>query len=237
MNVNLEKPAARERQIVEAVYRFEEATVGDVLAAIDDAPSYSAVRAILSTLVQKGVIEYRNVKNKYLYRPVAMTRKNRVAGRIRAILNLNIYRISPGKIGGALFLFVAVGAIMLTAMILPPAKMEKIDEETALAKIAIRNDAPKVTLSGKVLNPDGTPAERVWVVFKTTAIHENPPSFSGEKPSWYPAFSGSTGGTKSRGKFFWKRNGRCECDDLRLLLGNAAKTHFRTDHFCRGNRS
>jgi len=69
-SVNLDRLAARERRIVEAVYRLEEATVGEVLDALDDAPSYSAVRAILYTLVQKGVIEFRNVKNKYLYRPV-----------------------------------------------------------------------------------------------------------------------------------------------------------------------
>ena len=69
-NINLEKLAARERQIVEAIYRLEEATVGEVLDAINDPPSYSAVRAILATLVQKGFIEYRNVKNKYLYRAV-----------------------------------------------------------------------------------------------------------------------------------------------------------------------
>jgi len=69
-NVQIEKLAARERQIVEAVYRLEEATVGEVLAAIDKPPSYSAVRSILATLEQKGVIKYRNVKNKYLYTPV-----------------------------------------------------------------------------------------------------------------------------------------------------------------------
>jgi len=69
-NVNLDRLAARERQIVEAAYRLEEATVGEICETIDDAPSYSAVRAILSTLVQKGVIDFRNVKNKYLYRPV-----------------------------------------------------------------------------------------------------------------------------------------------------------------------
>ena len=55
---------------MEAIYRLEEATVGEVLDAIDDPSSYSAVRAILATLVQKGFIEYRNVKNKYLYRVV-----------------------------------------------------------------------------------------------------------------------------------------------------------------------
>ena len=70
MTQSIEKLAARERQIVEAVYRLEEATAGEVQNAIDNAPSYSAVRAILATLVQKGVIDYRNVKNRYLYRPV-----------------------------------------------------------------------------------------------------------------------------------------------------------------------
>ena len=60
---------ARERQIVEAVYRLEEGSVSDVLAALADPPSYSAVRAMLNILVEKGYFDYRLVKNKYLYRP------------------------------------------------------------------------------------------------------------------------------------------------------------------------
>jgi len=61
--------AARERQIVEAVYRLEEGSVSDVLAAIADPPSYSAVRAMLTILVQKGYLASRKDKNRYLYRP------------------------------------------------------------------------------------------------------------------------------------------------------------------------
>ena len=99
-NVNLDKLAARERQIVEAVYRLEEATVGEVLDAIDDAPSYSAVRAILSTLVQKGVIEYRNVKNKYLYRPV-LPKDSAQKSMLRNLLE-NFFAGSPTKAVAAL---------------------------------------------------------------------------------------------------------------------------------------
>ena len=64
-----EQLAARERQIVEAVYRLEEGSVSEVLEALADAPSYSAVRAMLNILVDKGHLDYRLVKNKYLYRP------------------------------------------------------------------------------------------------------------------------------------------------------------------------
>jgi predicted transcriptional regulator len=99
-NVNLEKLAARERQVVEAVYRLEEATVGEVLAAIDDAPSYSAVRAILATLVQKGVIEYRNVKNKYLYQPV-LPKDSAQKSMLRSLLE-NFFSGSPTKAVAAL---------------------------------------------------------------------------------------------------------------------------------------
>ena len=67
--VELEHLAARERQIVEAVYRLEEGSVGDVLAAIADPPGYSAVRAMLAILVQKGYLTSRKDKNRYLYRP------------------------------------------------------------------------------------------------------------------------------------------------------------------------
>jgi len=66
---NLESLGARERQIVEAVYRLEEGSVSEVLSALTDAPSYSAVRAMLNILVNKGHLDYRLVKNKYLYRP------------------------------------------------------------------------------------------------------------------------------------------------------------------------
>ncbi len=59
----------RERQIVESVYRLGEASVADVLAELDDPPSYSSVRAMLGQLVEKGVLKYRQDGKRYLYRP------------------------------------------------------------------------------------------------------------------------------------------------------------------------
>jgi BlaI family penicillinase repressor len=58
----------RERQIVEAVYRLGEASVAQVRAGLSDPPSYSAVRAILMTLVEKKILSYRQEGKKYLYR-------------------------------------------------------------------------------------------------------------------------------------------------------------------------
>lgn len=60
---------ARERQIMEVIYRLGEASVGDVLAELDDPPSYSAVRTMIRHLEKKGLLEHRQDATKYVYRP------------------------------------------------------------------------------------------------------------------------------------------------------------------------
>jgi predicted transcriptional regulator len=65
----------RERQIVESLYRLEEASVADVRAALPDPPSYSAVRAVLNLLVHKGMLIVRQEGKRYLYRPVSAKEK------------------------------------------------------------------------------------------------------------------------------------------------------------------
>lgn len=59
----------RERQIAEAVYRLGEASVAEVRGQLPDPPSYSAVRAMLGLLVEKGVLKFRRDGKRYLYRP------------------------------------------------------------------------------------------------------------------------------------------------------------------------
>lgn len=59
----------RERQIVESVYRLGEASVGDVLKELPDPPSYSTIRAMLGSLVDKRVLRFRRDGKRYLYRP------------------------------------------------------------------------------------------------------------------------------------------------------------------------
>jgi predicted transcriptional regulator len=64
-----EELGARERQILDAVYRLGEASVGDVLAELPDPPSYSAVRTMVRHLEAKGLLKHRQEGVKYIYRP------------------------------------------------------------------------------------------------------------------------------------------------------------------------
>lgn len=76
----------RERQIMDVVYARGEASVAEVLAGIPDPPSYSAVRALLAILVNKGHLRHRSEKGRYIYAPV---RKRATAGRsaLRRVLD------------------------------------------------------------------------------------------------------------------------------------------------------
>ncbi|MHA3770496.1 BlaI/MecI/CopY family transcriptional regulator [Verrucomicrobiota bacterium sgz303538] len=67
-----EKPdglSRRERQIMDVIYGRGEATAADVHAALPDAPSYSAVRALLRILEEKGVLKHREDGPRYVFMP------------------------------------------------------------------------------------------------------------------------------------------------------------------------
>lgn len=59
----------RERQIMDVLFRDGEATAHQVLDNLPDPPSYSAVRALLRILVDKGHITFRRESNRYIYTP------------------------------------------------------------------------------------------------------------------------------------------------------------------------
>ena len=60
----------RERQIMDVLYRRGSATAAEVQENIPDAPSYSAVRALLRILVEKGHIRHSYDGPRYVYAPV-----------------------------------------------------------------------------------------------------------------------------------------------------------------------
>ncbi|MDO8273658.1 MAG: BlaI/MecI/CopY family transcriptional regulator [Gammaproteobacteria bacterium] len=60
----------RERQIMDIIYRMNEATAKEVMEALEDAPSYSSVRTLLGKLVEKGHIAHRESGLKYVYYPL-----------------------------------------------------------------------------------------------------------------------------------------------------------------------
>ena len=60
----------RERQILEIIYARGRASAAEVLAAMPDPPSYSAVRAMLRILEEKGHVKHQSEGLKYIYLPV-----------------------------------------------------------------------------------------------------------------------------------------------------------------------
>jgi predicted transcriptional regulator len=67
----MDKPglSRRERQIMDALYAMGEATVGEVMDRMPDPPSYSAVRATLRVLEEKGHAKHKQDGPRYLYLP------------------------------------------------------------------------------------------------------------------------------------------------------------------------
>jgi BlaI family transcriptional regulator, penicillinase repressor len=59
----------RERQIMDIVHRLGRATAGDIRANLPDNPSYSAVRAALRLMVQRGHLKHELEWPRYVYTP------------------------------------------------------------------------------------------------------------------------------------------------------------------------
>ena len=60
----------RERQIMDALYVSGRATAQEVLDALPDPPSYSAVRALLRVLEDKGHVRHEQDGPRYVFVPV-----------------------------------------------------------------------------------------------------------------------------------------------------------------------
>lgn len=59
----------RERQIMDLLFQRGRATAAEVMAGMPDPPSYSAVRAMLRTLEDKGHVRHEEDGRAYVYRP------------------------------------------------------------------------------------------------------------------------------------------------------------------------
>ena len=59
----------REREVMEILFAGGELGVQEVLEAMGDPPSYSAVRALLTTMAAKGYVKTRKESRRFVYRP------------------------------------------------------------------------------------------------------------------------------------------------------------------------
>lgn len=60
----------RERQIMDVIYARGEATALDVLAALPDPPSKTAIRTLMRILEEKGHLTHRADGQTYIFRPI-----------------------------------------------------------------------------------------------------------------------------------------------------------------------
>ena len=80
----------RERQIMDVLYQMAEATAAEVQERLPEAPSYSAVRAMLRILEDKGHIAHYEDGPRYVYRPVVArdtAQKSAVSHMLRTFFN------------------------------------------------------------------------------------------------------------------------------------------------------
>jgi predicted transcriptional regulator len=80
------KLSRRERQIMDVLYRLGRATAAEVHAHIPDPPSYSAVRAMLRVLEDKGHIRHEAQDLRYIFIPV-VTRERARRSAVRHLLD------------------------------------------------------------------------------------------------------------------------------------------------------
>ena len=76
----------REREIMDVIYRSGRATAAEVLDQVADPPSYSAVRALLRVLEEKGHLRHEEDGPRYVFVPTVPRERAR-ASALRQLLH------------------------------------------------------------------------------------------------------------------------------------------------------
>ncbi len=82
----LDQLSRRERQIMDIVYRSGRASANEVLEQMHDPPSYSAVRALLRILEDKGLLRHEMDGTRYAYLPTVTPERARQSA-LRKVLD------------------------------------------------------------------------------------------------------------------------------------------------------
>ena len=90
----------RERQIMDILYQRGKATAAEVKVAMDDAPSYSAVRAMLRVLEEKGHVRHETEGLRYIFVP-SVNREKAKRSAVKHLID-TFFRDSPDQVVAAL---------------------------------------------------------------------------------------------------------------------------------------
>jgi BlaI family transcriptional regulator, penicillinase repressor len=114
----------RERQMMDVLYARGRATAAEILEALPDPPTYSAVRAKLRVLEEKGHIRHEEESLRYVYLPTVPRDTAR-----RSALRRIVSTFFDGSVEQA------VAALLdLSAADLKPSELDRIAQRIAEAK-------------------------------------------------------------------------------------------------------
>jgi BlaI family transcriptional regulator, penicillinase repressor len=120
----MEKLSRRERQIMDVLYERGRATAAEILAALPDPPSYSAIRALIKVLEDKGHVKHQEDGPRYVFTPSVPRSKAR-RNAVKHLLQ-TFFDDSAGE---------AVASLLgLSARKLKPEELDKIEELIARAR-------------------------------------------------------------------------------------------------------
>ena len=120
----MQKLSLRERQIMDVLYERGRATAAEILAALPDPPSYSAVRALIKVLEDKGHVKHQEDGPSYVFTP-SVPRSNARRNAVKQLLQ-TFFDDSAGE---------AVASLLgLSAAKLKPEELDKIEQLIAHAR-------------------------------------------------------------------------------------------------------
>lgn len=120
----MQKLSRRERQIMDVLYERGRATAAEILAALPDPPSYSAVRALIKILEDKGHVKHQEDGPRYVFAPSVPRSKAR-RNAVKHLLQ-TFFDDSAGE---------AVAALLGSSQKkLKPEELDKIEEIIARAR-------------------------------------------------------------------------------------------------------
>jgi BlaI family penicillinase repressor len=94
------KLSRRERQIMDILYQHGKASAAEVKDVMDDAPSYSAVRAMLRVLEEKGHVRHETDGLRYVFVPTVNPEKAKRSA-VKHLID-TFFRDSPDQVVAAL---------------------------------------------------------------------------------------------------------------------------------------
>jgi predicted transcriptional regulator len=98
--VSIKGLSKRERQIMDILYQRGKSSASEVREAMEDAPGYSAVRAMLRVLEEKGHVKHQAEDLRYVYVPT-VTRDKAKRSAVKHLLD-TFFNNAPEQVVAAL---------------------------------------------------------------------------------------------------------------------------------------